>query len=288
MCIVTYKRDDKLMESLLKLTQSTIRPAEVYVVDNGRSPDLPGRLASVPLPIELVYPEGNVGCAGLNLAFRRVKAPIVVCLDDDSYPAPECIERLSRVFSSDASIGMISFKMHVPETGEPWHDETWNPDAQEPRDTVYCIGCGLAFRADPRLPEELCLSSIVSQQHELSMVAEFLRLGYSVQFRPECVAYHPQTGGKGTFGPEKFDMCKRNQMIFLGTYLPAPSRHLLVLSYLLFIFLHRVWSASACLAGFLRAPRRPLERDKAALFCSVIMQHTHPRLRPLVAKALGV
>ena len=116
-CIVTYNRDDKLIECLGKLLQSTLQPSQVLIVDNGRSADLPSRLAKVPLPIELIYPECNVGCAGLNLAFRKAKAPILVCLDDDSYPAPECIEGAVGVFMNDATVGMVGFNMHAPDSG---------------------------------------------------------------------------------------------------------------------------------------------------------------------------
>jgi len=168
-CIVTHRRDDKLMESLTKLQNSTLRPSQVLVVDNGASADLPQRLANFPLPVELIYTQSNVGCAGLNLAFAKVTSTFVVCLDDDSYPAADCLEQVVRLFSNDSELGMIGFKMHVPGTGEPWHDELWNPDAKQPRDTAYCIGCGLAFRRDARLPHELCLNAIVSQQHEMSM-----------------------------------------------------------------------------------------------------------------------
>ena len=287
-CIVTYKRDEKLIECLGKLAQSTLQPSQVLIVDNGRSAGLPSRLAKVPLPIELIYPEGNVGCAGLNLAFRKAKAPIVICLDDDSYPAPECIEGAVGVFMKDETVGMVGFNMHAPDSGEPWGDELWSPVTAEPLENVYCAGCGLAFRNDPRLPEELCLKTIVSQQHELSMAAEILRLGYRIEFRPECVAYHPRTGGKDNFGPEKFEMLKRNQMIFLGTFLPPMSRCTILMSYLLFIFGNRHWPARHALGGFLAARPRPLPRQLAARFVETAMLHTHPWLRGLMMKTLGL
>ena len=288
-CFVTYRRDADLLHSIAKLLESDFQDFELLVVDNGCSPVLRNMMerAHIRQPWKLVQATANRGCASLNLLFPLAQGEIVACFDDDSYPHPECLGRALEAFRENKSLGMIGFKMHVPETGEPWHDELWNPDVEQLQDTAYCSGCGLAFRRDARLPEELCLPSILSQQHELSMAAEVLRLGYKVQFRPECKAYHPQTGGD-SFPQAKFEMLKRNQMIFLGAYLPAESRRIVVLSYLLFIFRHRQWKAADHLRAFLREPKRTLSRAEARAFHETALLHTHRRLKKRMARSLGV
>ena len=279
-CIVTYKRDDVLIGSLRHLLASTIRPQEILVVDNGHSSALPERLKEFPVSIVLLYPTGNVGCAGLNLAFQHATGKFIFCFDDDSFPAPDCIENAIHAFETDRTLGMIGFKMRDPETRQPWHDPWWNPDNSTVRSTVFCPGCGLVFLNDPRLPDEICLPDVVSQAHELSMAAEILRLGYRIEFRPECVAYHPDTT-KGYSG-EKARNGNRNQLRFLVCYADAFNLGVLLFSQLLLAISRRPNEACFAFDCFFSVRRRPLPRAEARQFLEVLSWHTHPRLGRLL------
>ncbi|XHR26765.1 MAG: glycosyltransferase family 2 protein [Chthoniobacteraceae bacterium] len=275
-CIVTYNRDDVLVKSLCNLLESTCQPMEILVVDNGHSQELPSRLHRLPMPIQIIYPERNIGCAGLNLAFSRVKGKYVFCFDDDSFPAPDCLEIAIRAFEEDLTLGMIGFKIHDPVTRLPWHDPWWNPDCAIHRTTVFCPGCGLAFRMDPRLPHEMCMPDVTSQAHELSMAAEILRLGYFAEFRPDCIAYHPNnttnyTGAKSHIG-------NRNQLKFLIRYADGFALGLLLFSQWLSAICRRQNDAIFAIRYFWSVKRRPLDRRLARQFRDVIMWHIHPRL----------
>jgi GT2 family glycosyltransferase len=275
-CIVTYKRDDTLVGSLHRLLASTCRPSEIFVVDNARSPALPDRLREFSVPIKLLYPKGNVGCAGLNLAFQQARGKYVFCFDDDSFPAPDCIEKAVRAFDADATLGMIGFKMHEPETRKPWHDRWWNPDSNVVQPTVFCPGCGLAFRNDVRLPAEICVPDIVSQAHELSMAAEILRLGYRIEFRPECVAFHPDTT-QGYSG-DKARNGGRNQLRFLIRYADPFNLGMLLVSQLSLAAQRQPNEAWFVFDYFFSVRRRPLPRRIARQFREAFSWHTHPRL----------
>jgi glycosyltransferase involved in cell wall biosynthesis len=275
-CIVTYKRDDTLVDSLRRLLASTCRPSEIFVVDNARSPALPERLREFSVPVKLLYPEGNVGCAGLNLAFRQARGKYVFCFDDDSFPAPDCLEKAVRAFDADATLGMIGFKMHEPEAGQPWHDRWWNPDSKVVASTVFCPGCGLAFRNDVRLPNEICVPDIVSQAHELSMAAEILRLGYRIEFRPDCMAFHPDTT-KGYSG-EKARNGNRNQLRFLIRYADPLNLVILLASQLILATLRQPNEARFAFDYFFSIRRRPLPRRIARQFHEVFSWHAYHRL----------
>lgn len=249
-------------------------------MDNAHSVALPERLREFKVPIQLIYPEGNVGCAGLNLAFAKVTGKFAFCFDDDSFPAPDCIEKAIRAFEADGTLGMIGFKMHDPETGLPWHDRWWNPDCAVVRPTVLCPGCGLAFRNDSRLPSELCLPDIVSQAHELSMAAEILRLGYHIDFRPDCVAFHPDTA-KGYTG-EKARNGNRNQLRFLIRYADGFNLALLLLSQMLLAASRRPNEMRFAFDYFFSVRRRALPRRIARQFREVFSWHTHPKLGRLL------
>lgn len=53
-CIITHKRDEKLIERVGKLYRFPLRPAQVLIVDNGRSAELLEHLEDVPLSIEQI------------------------------------------------------------------------------------------------------------------------------------------------------------------------------------------------------------------------------------------
>jgi glycosyltransferase involved in cell wall biosynthesis len=275
-CIVTYRRDETLMESLQQLLRSTVQPDEILIVDNGPSEMLPQLLKGFPVPVELIYPEGNVGCAGLNLAFAKAKGRFLFCFDDDSFPDPDCMARAIAAFEADPTLGMIGFNMHDPETRTPWHDPWWNPETPEIRETIFCPGCGVAFRRDPRLPEEICIPDLISQGHELSMAAEILRLGLRIERHPECVAYHPDTT-KGYTG-EKARVGNQNQLRFLIRY--SDTRRLIVL------FLSQIFFSISGKANELpffteylsSGSRRPLTRSVASKFREVFIWHIYPKL----------
>ncbi len=279
-CIVTYKRDDTLIDSLRQLLASTYPPQEIWIVDNARSAALPARLSEFTVPIQLLYPEGNVGCAGLNLAFARTTGKYVFCFDDDSFPAPDCIENAVRAFELDSTLGMIGFKMHDPETRLPWHDRWWNPDCAVSRPTIFCPGCGLAFRNDPHLPDEICVPDIVSQAHEFSMAAEILRLGYRIEFRPDCVAFHPDTT-KGYSG-EKARNGNRNQLRFLIHYADSLNLAVLLGSQILLAATRRPHETRFAFDYFFSIHRRALPRTVARQFREVFSWHTHPKLGRLL------
>jgi glycosyltransferase involved in cell wall biosynthesis len=282
LCIVTYRRDDDLMKSLVHLEESTFKDFEILIVDNGGSHELPGRLerSGVSRSLRLFQAPENRGCANLNLLFPEARGEVIACFDDDSYPSADCLEKTWKVFQDHPDIGMIGFKMHLPETGEPWHDPWWNPDSTEPRATVLCPGCGLAFRNDPRLPAELCIPDIVSQAHELSMAAEIARLGYKIEFRPECVAYHPDT--TTGYSGAKAEAGSRNQLRFLLRYADPTTLQLLILTH---------WLARArslphqreFIREYLQeTERRPLSRSTMGRFREVLLWHIHPWLRLLI------
>lgn len=284
-CIVTYNRDDELIHSLNRLTESSFTDFEILIIDNGDSPELECRIKalSTKQKISLVKASENRGCASLNELFSKARAPIIACFDDDSYPHPSCLEKVWKIFEERPDLGMIGFKMHLPETGTPWHDPWWNPDITAPKATILCIGCGLAFRNDARLPREICLPDIVSQAHELSMAAEVARLDYEIEFRPECIAYHPDT--RAGYHGAKAETGTRNQLRFLIQYSDTLTRFLLILTHWLLRLRGR---KNQC--DFIREyldstrERRDLNRATLARFNTVLEWHIHPRLRFLLPK----
>jgi glycosyltransferase involved in cell wall biosynthesis len=281
-CIVTYRRDADLMKSLERLEKSTFQDYEILIVDNGGSHELPGLLerAGIAHPVRLFHAADNRGCANLNLLFPEAHGSLIACFDDDSFPREDCLERAWQLFEKNPDMGMIGFKMHLPETGEPWHDPWWNPESNQPRPTVFCPGCGLAFRNDPRLPSELCIPEIVSQAHELSMAAEIARLGYRIEFRPECIAYHPDTT-QGYSG-KKAEGGTLNQLIFLMYYSGSFYKCLLLATHWIVKSRGLPNNYDFVSKHFKSPSNRALDRKTMRRFQAVLQWHIHPWFQKLI------
>lgn len=281
-CIVTFQRNDELLNSLYHFERSEFKEFEVLIVDNGHSTDLPARLrdAGLDLSYKLIQAPENRGCASLNTLFEIAKGDIITCFDDDSYPNTTCLTLVWDAFKNDAALGMIGFKMHLPNTGEAWHDSYWNPDIERPRETVLCIGCGLAFKNDRRLPENLCIPDIVSQAHELSMAAEIARLDYKIEFHPECIAYHPNT--KIGYLGAKAENGALNQLRFLLRYADPTTLFLLRLTHWL-VRLQGMPDRCRFIKEYLKKNgRSPLKRSTMRRFGEVLKWHIHPRLQRFI------
>jgi glycosyltransferase involved in cell wall biosynthesis len=276
-CIVTYRRDRVLLASLARLFESTLTPDEVIVVDNGRSSELPALLSGYGWPVRIMYPARNLGCEALNLAFAQAKGEFIFCFDDDSFPAEDCLSRAVAAFGRDPALGMIGFKMHDPVSRQPWHDPWWNPDSSSVRSTVFCPGCGLAFRRNDRLPQELCLPDVVSQAHELSIAAEVLRLGLMIEFRPECIAFHPDT--RPGYRGEKAVAGARNQLRFIAAYADLRTLGVLLLSSALGLLSGSRAESLFAMRCILSGRSRRLPRRIAGRFLDVFQWHVHPRLQ---------
>ena len=77
----------RVLESLGRQDQSIER---IVVVDNGSEPPL---IASPPVEVERIYPAVGLSAAR-NIGLRRLDSDLVLLLDDDVCPAPDCLGRL--------------------------------------------------------------------------------------------------------------------------------------------------------------------------------------------------
>lgn len=96
------------LAALQKLTYS---PVEIIVVDNASKED--ASLLKVTYPeITLIKSELNLGFAGgNNLGIKQAKGDYIFLLNNDTEPAPDCIEPLVHLMQQHANIGAITAKL---------------------------------------------------------------------------------------------------------------------------------------------------------------------------------
>lgn len=91
-CVPVLNRYDLLRELLLSLQASTLQPARVYVVDNGRRPeDLSRAMAACPVPYDVHSPATPMGLAeAWNWFVANVPEDRLIANDDVTF-APDSL-----------------------------------------------------------------------------------------------------------------------------------------------------------------------------------------------------
>lgn len=141
--IPTFKRKEKLLISLHKISQCYPRPDEIiiHIDNNDRSTE---RVIKEKYPdIKIIKSQNRVGPGGgRNKIIERAKNKIIASFDDDSYPIDtDYFERLTILFEKLPKAAVIG--------AEIYHlDESIKSDKYTAEKTTDFIGCGCAYRKD--------------------------------------------------------------------------------------------------------------------------------------------
>lgn len=105
--IVTFNRSAKLMQVLDALERQTLKPDEIFVVDNASTDDtgalVAGRAKGLPSIRYIRLPENVGGAGGFHAGMKAAYASGANYLwisDDDAYPEPDALERLLEAITS--------------------------------------------------------------------------------------------------------------------------------------------------------------------------------------------
>ncbi len=99
--IATYNRANLLLRCLDAINNQTVRPQMIYVANNASTDNTMECLRSYRsgIPLEIIDLPTNQGgsggfYAGMKAAFESGRFDGLWVMDDDGYPAPDCLERL--------------------------------------------------------------------------------------------------------------------------------------------------------------------------------------------------
>ena len=245
-------------------------PIEVLVLGNGAD-----ALAGVPAddPVRTAahvrwehLPE-NVGIpGGRNAGVRRAGGDAVLFLDDDGwFPDHALAEGVRRLLAADETLGILSFRVVDPVTGETARRHVPRLQAGDPlrpSDVTTFLGGACAVRRAVLERCGLFPDDFFYAHEETDLAWRALDAGYRIRYAAELVMHHPvlPPSRHATF----YRLNARNRVWLARRRLPAP----LVPVYLL------TWIALTCarerrlpdlrvwFAGFLEGLREPAGRRR--------------------------
>ncbi|MCZ7434415.1 glycosyltransferase family 2 protein [Streptomyces sp. WMMC1477] len=193
-------RPEELRALLESVARQEGEPVEVVVVGNGaplpRLPKPPGGLRTVELPENLGIPGGrNAGIEAFGPGGRDVD--VILFLDDDGLLPRTDTARLCReAFAEDTKLGIVSFRIADPDTGETQRRHVPRLRAADPlrssRVTTFLGGASAVRTAVVRevggLPDDFFYA-----HEETDLAWRALDAGWDIVYRADLVLHHPTT-----------------------------------------------------------------------------------------------
>ncbi|MCY0922406.1 glycosyltransferase [Streptomyces sp. H27-G5] len=243
--ITMGNRPDELKALLDSVARQDGAPVEVVVVGQGvKVTGLPEGVRTVDLPENLGIPGGrNVGIEAFGPGGTDVDA--LLFLDDDGLlERTDTAELCRQAFAEDPSLGIVSFRIADPDTGETQRRHVPRLRASDPmrssRVTTFLGGANAVrtrvFEQVGALPGEFFYA-----HEETDLAWRALDAGWRIDYRADMVLLHPTTAPSRHAVYHR--MVARNRVWLARRNLPA----LLVPLYL------GVWMALT----FLRKPSGP-------------------------------
>ncbi|TDQ51533.1 glycosyltransferase family 2 protein [Actinorugispora endophytica] len=116
--IATRNRRDELHRTLRNLAGAR-PPPPVVVVDNGSTDGTADSVRALFPGVALVALDRNAGSAARNIGAALAETPYVAFSDDDSWWAPDALERAADAFDAHPRLGLVAASVHVGDDERP-------------------------------------------------------------------------------------------------------------------------------------------------------------------------
>lgn len=181
--IASHNRREVVINTLRQLENCEIdrRDREIIVVDNNSSDGTANTIRELP-GVRVLAERRNRGSCAKALALPIAKAPILLFLDDDSYPRPGCVERMLRAFESRPQLGAAGFRVHLPD------------GSQECSALPHVfVGCGVGLRRAALDAAGGLHTSYFMQAEEYDVSFRLLKAGWDVRIFADLDVEHLKT-----------------------------------------------------------------------------------------------
>ncbi len=267
--ITMGNRPEELRALIDSVAKQDGDPVQIAVVGNGSPvPEVPEGVRTTELPENLGIPGGrNVGIEMFGPAGREVD--ILLFLDDDGLLARTDTAELCReAFTADPELGIVSFRIADPDTGQTQRRHVPRLRASDPmrssRVTTF-LGGANAVRTRVFADAGLLPADFFYAHEETDLAWRALNAGWQIDYRSDMVLYHPTTAPSRHAVYHR--MVARNRVWLARRNLPLPLVPVYLGVWLLLTLLRRPSGAAlkAWFGGFKEGwtssagPRRPMK-----------------------------
>ncbi|MBF0486719.1 MAG: glycosyltransferase family 2 protein [Nitrospirae bacterium] len=193
--IVSYNRKEDIRETLSMLCQQRYKNIEIIVVDNASTDGTAAMINALGLPnLRLIQMEENAGVKAYNRGFEAARGEYILILDDDSFPAPDAIEKMIQKFDRYPAIGIVSFTVKDYSTYSTYINSATRTSAEDPvfnDDYIMSFhGAGAGVRREViekagGYPEEFFLYF-----NETDMALRVCNAGFRIEAFADVICFH--------------------------------------------------------------------------------------------------
>jgi GT2 family glycosyltransferase len=227
--LVTWNQKDDALECLGSLANSTWRPLEIVLVDNGSTDGTPEAVARDYPCVRVIRAGSNLGFPGANnLGIRCALdsgSRFLFLLNTDTVVAPDCIDRLVEAMNKEPRLGIAAPKMYFyhdprriwfaggstdPDTGFSRHwgygqlDEAEDPGGEGMIPCTFVTGAGMFVRREVFLQVGLLDEDFFHTAEDNDVCIRALRAGFLLACIPRASLRHKvmsTTGGTQRTSP---------------------------------------------------------------------------------------
>jgi GT2 family glycosyltransferase len=202
---------------VLKVRETTYPYVEIIVVDNGSSDGTIEMLHKDFPEVEAIALNENIGIEARNIGFKKAKGKYIVGLDDDSYPAPDALQKMVTFFEGNPDVALIAFKIIVP-------SNNYVVTQHWPEEPSRFWGCGFGIRAEVLARAGFYSGDFFIYANEDDLVIRVKELGGLIRYLPDAIAYHAKMPSPGSRNGIYFGT--RNRLWFMRKYMTGYYKYL--------------------------------------------------------------
>ncbi len=209
--LATHDRPAALAHTLERLAALELTPPklEIIVVDNASQEDV-AEVTRGRAGLRLLRLDRNAGSCAKAYGVDLARAPVVLFLDDDSYPRLGSIERMLARFDEDPRLGAAGFTVHLRD------------GSQECSALPHVfVGCGVGLRAAALRAVGGLDRSFFMQAEEYDLSFRLLQAGWGVEVFGDLEVEHLKTPqARRSERTTYYDVV--NNLRVAARYLPPP------------------------------------------------------------------
>jgi GT2 family glycosyltransferase len=238
--VVTWNRRELMAECLQSLTNQTLPPVEVVVVDNGSTDGTVEMVeAWAGLPIRLIRNTENQGfCAANNQGFAVAQGEFFALLNNDAVADPRWLEELAAAFADHTPrVGMAASKILVYSQRDKidkaghliyWDGQnrgrgTGETDAGQYdriEEVLWPDGCAAMYRRE-------MIAEIGGFDEEFFAYADDAELGlrarlagWTCLYMPAARVFHHRGSTLGVYSSPRIELIERNRILLVWKLFP--------------------------------------------------------------------